>query len=259
MPELPDLQVFSKNLNKTLAGKTLQKANVINHKKLNVSEGELKKALEKKKLKTVFRSGKELHFEFEDKSILRIHLMLHGKLYLFNRKNEQKHVILELIFKDETGLALTDYQGMATPTLNPEKKEAPDALSKEVNADYLKRKLSETKTTIKTFLLDQNKIRGIGNAYADEILWHAGISPVSVCNKIPVKNIELLDKKIKDVLTNAEKQILKTHPNIIAGEVRDFLDIHNSKRAKSPTGNLIHHKTISSRITYYTDEQELFN
>ena len=106
--------------------------------------------------------------------------------------------------------------------------------------------------------MDQKIIRGIGNAYADEILWDAGISPFSVCNKIPDEKIKRLPRSIRSVLQDAEKQIRKSKPDIISGEVRDFLKIHNAKKEQSPTGGKIHHKMANSRITYYTDEQELF-
>ncbi len=68
---------------------------------------------------------------------------------------------------------------MATPTLNPAPSAAPDALSEEVNFEFLKTLLSTKKGSIKNILLDQKLIRGIGNAYADEILWDARISPFS--------------------------------------------------------------------------------
>jgi formamidopyrimidine-DNA glycosylase len=60
------------------------------------------------------------------------------------------------------------------------------------------------------------------------------------------------------VLHDAEKQILATHPDIISGEVRDFLKIHNARKKQSPTGGEIHNKIVSSRKTYYTDEQDLY-
>jgi formamidopyrimidine-DNA glycosylase len=107
-------------------------------------------------------------------------------------------------------------------------------------------------------LLDQHNIRGIGNAYADEILWDAKISPFAVSNKIPEAAIKRLVKSIRSVLKDAEKQILKKDPDIISGEVRDFLPIHNSKKTHSPTGGKIISTTVNSRITYYTEEQELF-
>ena len=76
--------------------------------------------------------------------------------------------------------------------------------------------------------------------------------------KIPDEKIKALTKSVKTVLHNAIKQILKTHPDIITGEVRDFLVIHNSKRNQSPGGAPIKQKMIGGRKTYYTDEQELF-
>ena len=257
MPELPDLEVFSHNLNKKLAKKELKEVTVVNKSKLNVTVTQLKKALEGAILKKVYREGKELHFAFANDAVLALHLMLHGGLGYYTDKNIPKNTIIELAFEN-TGLALSDYQGAATPTLNPEEKTAPDALSKEVNFDFLKEKLSKKRTNIKTFLLDQKNIRGIGNAYADEILWEAGISPFSVCNKIPDPKIKALDKSIKAVLEEAIEQIKKIKPDIISGEVRSFLKIHNSKKKESPTGGKILTTTINSRITYYTEEQELF-
>jgi formamidopyrimidine-DNA glycosylase len=259
MPELPDLQVFSRNLNKKLAGKKLRKLNVPVTKKLKTPVAGLKKALEGQKLQKVYREGKELHIRFKNDNVLGLHLMLHGDLSLFNGTNEKKHTILEMIFDDGTGLAVTDWQKMATPTLNPEPREAPDALAKEVNAKFLRSVMQKTRTSVKNLLLDQHTLRGIGNAYADEILWDAGISPFSICNKIPEKKIKELASSIKKVLLKAEKQIIKSKPDLITGEVRDFLQIHNSKKIKSPTGAEIKSKVLGSRKTYYTEEQELFS
>lgn len=257
MPELPDLNVFAGNLDKKLAGKKVDKIEAKNKSKLKIPVSELKKEIEGSKLKRVYREGKELHFEFGNGNILGLHLMLHGNLHFFEAKNEKKNTIIEIYFKD-IGLALTDYQGAANATLNPAVKESPDALSEEVNAKFLKEKLEKKKTTIKAFLLDQNMVRGIGNAYADEILWEAGIHPESRCNKVPDDKIRALAKAIKSVLKAAEKQIRKINPDIISGEERSFLKIHNSKKKESPSGAKIHNTMVNSRITYYTDEQELY-
>lgn len=258
MPELPDLNVFAKNLDKELAGKRVEEIDVKNKSKLKASVSEVKKEIEGSKLEKVYREGKELHYEFSNGNILGMHLMLHGNLYLLEDKNDKKNTIVEMHFDKYRILVLTDYQGAANITLNPEVKDAPDALSDEVNYDFLKEKLSKKKTTIKAFLLDQKNIRGIGNAYADEILWESKIHPESKCNKIPGDRIKALAKDIKSVLRDAEKQILKINPGIISGEQRSFLKIHNSKNRESPTGAKIHNKMVNSRITYYTDEQELY-
>jgi formamidopyrimidine-DNA glycosylase len=258
MPELPDLQVFSKNLSKTFVGKTLKKVTVRNSKKLKAGPGKLKKRLEGQKLTAVTRVGKELHFLFAKKDILALHLMLRGKLYTFENKNSEKYTIIELLFNDDFGLALTDFQGQANATLNPLERDAPDALSAKVNLSFLKDQLSKSKAKIKDVLLDQYVIRGIGNAYADEILWDARISPFSVANKIPPTGIKALLKSMKRVLQKAEKSILKSHPDIISGEVRDFMFIHNPDKKKSPKGADINIKKVGGRKTYFTAEQRLF-
>ena len=257
MPELPDLQVFSSNLRKIFKGKKLTRLNIVNGKRIKTSAAKFKKALEKSILKDVYREGKELRFKFSNDNILGLHLMLHGDLKLFNQKNNAKFTIAELYFSNGKGLAITDFQGMATITLNPVEKDSPDALSTSLNKKYLTEKFN-SKANVKNLLMDQQIIRGIGNAYADEILWKAGISPFSIGNKIPAAKIIALEKTIKSVLKNAEKKIIKEHPDIISGEIRDFLDIHNSHKQKSPSGAKIKHETIGGRKTYYTDEQTLY-
>lgn len=256
MPELPDLQAFSYNLTKQLKGKTLKSVNVPVKQKLNVFEKELQQALEGAVLSRVVRVGKELHIEFNNKHILGLHLMLHGGLTIFKQTNKAKYAIIELLFDDGTGLAMSDFQKAAIPTLDPADNNTPDAL--DVTFDYLSAKLQATRKPVKTLLLDQKVLRGIGNAYADEILWDAKISPSSVSNKIPEKYIKTLLTSITRVLQNAEKQILKANPDIISGEVRDFLIVHQPKQKQTSTGVAIHHIEINSRRTYYTDEQELF-
>lgn len=256
MPELPDLQVFSKNLNSAFAGKKLVKIEVVNGKKLKDKQAELSENLEGKTLQSVYRTGKELRFQFADSVVLGMHLMLHGGMYLFEKDNKNKFTIAELYFENK-GLALTDWQGMANIALNPEEKKGVDALSENLDYNYLKTAL-QSKAKIKNLLMNQDVIRGIGNAYADEILWEAKISPFSTSGAVSENKIHCLQKAIKNVLANAEKQIVKKHPDIITGEIRDFLKIHTKEKKESPSGLLIKAEKKAGRITYYTDEQELF-
>lgn len=260
MPELPDLQAFSRNLTKRLAGKKIKALHTPYKKRLKTSEPELQKRLVGKIVKEVTREGKELYFHFRGGDTLALHLMLRGNLYYFDGdQHDKKYPIIEILFSDKTGLVMTDFQGQATPTLNPGEHEGIDALSKEVTFDLLKSKFEKSKATIKNLLLDQHFIRGIGNAYADEILWHARISPFSIANKIPDKYIRSLVKLIPKVLRDAEKKILKSNPDIITGEVRDFLLIHNAKKTESPSGAEIKMEVKGGRKTYFTAEQELFS
>ena len=207
MPELPDLEVFGKNLNKQFAGKTLKGIEIKVEKKLNAPSKDFQKHLENQTLNKIHREGKELYFEFGNQNILALHLMLKGQLYVFNKINDHKYTIIELLFQDDSGICMTDYQGQAAPRLNPAEPSAPDALSKSITSSFLKEAFQK-KIPVKKILMDQHVIRGIGNAYADEILWNAGISPFSVSNKIPGKKIDALVKSIKSVLKEAEKEIV---------------------------------------------------
>lgn len=258
MPELPDLQAFSRNLSKKLVGKKLEKIRAVQTKKLKSPEKAFQQMLEGATLTSVHRDGKELHLTFDNGSVLGLHMMLKGQLKYFQHSNENKFTIMELLFEDGTGLALTDFQKQANPTLNPEPRTAPDALSKEAGFKYLREKLQNSGAAIKKLLTDQDVIRGIGNAYADEILWHAGISPFSQSSKIPDEAVRKLARSIKTVFAKAEKQILKIDPELIGGEIRDFLAIHNPEKTHSPTGGKILIDETGGRKTYYTKEQQLY-
>jgi formamidopyrimidine-DNA glycosylase len=257
MPELPDLQVFSHNLTKVLKGKTLEKLGIPQPKKIKVAVKELQKALEGQQLSKVFRSGKELHFEFANGHTLSLHLMLHGQLSIYENGNEPKFVIIDLQFNGGRHLAMSDFQRAAVATLDPAESTVPDAL--DFDEAYLAKKLSATRTAFKSVLMDQKVLRGIGNAYADEILYHARLSPFSTSNKIPASKIKILARSIHTVLKEAERHLLKFHPDIISGEVRDFLNVHQPKKEKTAAGETIHQKPGGSRKTYFTDEQELYN
>lgn len=259
MPELPDLQVFARNLDKQLKSKKVVRFNLKNRKGSKSSTKELQKAIEGQTIQKVFREGKQLHSAFRDGGVLGLHLMLHGDLYLINEDDDSiKNSICEMFLNNGKRLVLTDWQGAANVQLNPEIRDSPDALSPELNLKYLKEKL-KGRSAIKNILLDQKVIRGIGNAYADEILWEAAIAPLSVANKIPAEKVKKLLQAIKKVLKAAEKQIVKKHPGIIRGEVRDFLKIHNSKKTESPGGAKILTQMKGGRKTYYTKEQELYD
>ena len=254
MPELPDLQVFSRNLTKELSTRTLEKI-VIRPalKKEGTASGF--KELEGQKLKEVYREGKELRFAFT-KDVLGLHLMLHGKLY-WAQHGVQPNTLFTMAFSKGKILGLTDFQKLAKISLNPAPVEVPDALSKEMNTGRWA-EILRSRAAVKNILLDQQQVRGIGNAYADEILWQAGISPFAIANKIPPAAIKKLAAAVRKVLISAEKNILRKEPGIIGGEVRDFLVIHNPKLETSPTGERILQKTVGGRKTYYTNEQETF-
>jgi formamidopyrimidine-DNA glycosylase len=257
MPEIPDIEVFSRNLKGLLAGKQVTKVKVVNGRKLKDKPGELSKALEGQKLLDVYRSGKELRMQFSKGVTLGIHLMLTGDLRLFEGKNEWKSTIVEIHFKGGSALALTDRMKNANVKLNPVDKDGIDALDKGLNFKKLK-EIFDRKAAIKNVLLDQDLIRGIGNSYSDEILWRTRISPFSKASAIPDEKIKELATTIKKVLKEATEKIYKGHPGKINGEVKDYLQIHTKHKPESPTGNPILIAERGMLKTYYTKEQVLY-
>jgi formamidopyrimidine-DNA glycosylase len=182
--------------------------------------------------------------------------MLRGELVALGEK-PPKFPVLVFHFKGGKGFAVTDMQKQATPTLNPPVNEVPDAL--ELDYPVLKKLLEGKKTKIKTLLMDQKKVRGIGNSYGDEILYHAGISPFSIAGKIPDEYVKKLHKSIHSVLETAIKKIEKENGDELTGELRDFMQVHSAKLKQTPKGEEILSEKIGGRTSYYTKSQELFH
>lgn len=256
MPEIPDLNIFRRNLARRLTGKTLTEITVVVPRKLKAPESELQKALDGQKLVAISREGKELHFAFENGHVLGLHLMLHGTMYWYERKNESRFTIVQLLFSDGTGLAITDWQKAVILTLDPQPAKVPDALA--MPDGYLISALKKNSRHIKTVLTEGKVVRGIGNAYVDEILYAAKISPFSKADQIPEDKVKILIKAIGTVLTDAENHISGNFPDTITEKERDFLQVHRPKQKETLAGEPILKAEIDSRKTYYTEGQQLF-
>lgn len=257
MAELPDLTVFAQILSRRFKGKALKELEVKVTKKLNVTVTQLKDKLEGKKLTKVLRYGKTLHFHF-GKEVLQVHLMLRGELQGLDNDSElPKYTVLAFHFSGGKGFAVTDILRAAICTLNPDAVKAPDAL--EMEEEYFIGVLSKSKKMVKEVLMDQKKMRGIGNSYADEILWDARISPFSVSSAIPQKIVKDLFRSLASVLKEAIKAIAKANEDELRGELRNFMKVHGAKLRKSPSGAVVKSEKIGGRTSYYTDEQQLYS
>jgi len=256
MPEIPDLNVFCTNLSKKLAGKTLNQLRILVPRRLKTPEAAFKTALEGQVLQSVSRLGKQLYFDFSNNHILSIQLMLYGSMHWYQGTNDNKFTIAELLFSGDTGLAITDWQKAVILTLDPEKSKVPDAMH--LPEDYLEQALKKISKPIKTVLQEGKVVQGIGNAYVDEILYEAKLSPFSIANKISEKKIKTLTRAIPQVLTEAEAHIRKNFPDTITEKERDFLKVHLPRHKVTPKGEEILIAEIAKRRTYYTAGQELF-
>ncbi|RFZ92912.1 formamidopyrimidine-DNA glycosylase [Mucilaginibacter conchicola] len=257
MAELPDLTVFAQILTRRYAGKVLESLEVTETRKLNVSAAELRKALEGKKLDSVSREGKTVQLHFSGGHVLGLHLMLRGELVALTDGEKPRFQILAFHFKGGSGFAVVDLQKQATPALQPAAVSVPDALA--MDEAYFTELLARKKTVIKTLLMDQKQLRGIGNSYADEILYHAGISPFSVANLIPAKVVKKLFKSIRVILRKAIDEIAEANGDELRGELKDFMQVHGATLKETAKGEAIKSEKIGGRMTYYTESQELFH
>jgi formamidopyrimidine-DNA glycosylase len=253
MPEICDLEVFKANLRKVYKDKKLEKVELGKGSKSKTPEKVINDSVSGRQLREISRHAKELYFDFGENALISMHLMLHGQLSMPDALPEK--FIIAFVFADEKPLVLTDYQKAANVTFNPEDNPVVDALSVEMTPAWLAEQLAKKEAAIKTVLTDPKIIGGIGNAYADEILWEARIDPDSSSKSIPGEGVHELAKAITRVIQDAIKKIREKHPGIISGEIRDFMSVHNHQRKTSPTGKEILIKTVGGKKTYYTEEQ----
>jgi formamidopyrimidine-DNA glycosylase len=256
MPEIPDLNIFCTNLAKRLVGKKLTNISILIDRRLKLPEAAFQEALQGQELTAINRIGKQLYFVFGEAHVLGIQLMLYGSMHWYEGKNENRFTIAELLFSEDTGLAITDWQKAVILTLDPEISQVPDAMH--LPEGYLDKALKGKMKPIKTVLQEGKVVQGIGNAYVDEILYAAKLSPFSIAAKIPEEKIKTLAKAIPQVLADAEAHILQNFPDTIAEKERDFLKVHLPKHKLTPKGEEILVAEIAKRKTYYTAGQELF-
>lgn len=208
MPELPEVETVKETLKLRLIGKVITGVNVYYDNIIEYpSVLEFKEKIVNQRIIGMSRYGKWLIFELDDYFLLS-HLRMEGK-YFFRTKmeelNKHEHVVFSL--DDDSELRYMDVRkfGKMHLILKDEiKTKGPligmglEPWDKNLTIDYLKGKYSKKKLPIKSVLLDQSIIVGIGNIYADEILFLSGINPL-------VKTNELTDSNLENIITNTKK------------------------------------------------------
>ncbi len=211
MPELPEVEVLARHLRPVLCGKTIQAVHVRRAKILQpTSERELRRVLTGAKFKSLTRRGKYLLFEFHSTTLRKSvtvlgHLGMTGKMFVAG-KNEPlpKHaaVVWELnrgnfVFED------TRYFGRMTLDLSSVEKLGPEPWDKNFTPEFFARELKRSRQPVKVKLLNQSFVAGVGNIYASEALFRAGISPRRAANKLTLVQVRKLQGTIREVLEQA--------------------------------------------------------
>ena len=198
MPELPEVETIRRDLNKELRGRKILKLKFYDwDKMLKPDPATLKKAIEGKKIKDFGRRAKLLLMHLDDHdTTIAIHLKMSGQLILkkdSDSRDRFNHVIIQLDKGDQLHFNDLRKFGYLKVVENKEELESilsafgPEPFTKEFTLDAFKKILKKTTRNIKTVIMDQAKISGVGNIYADEALWRAKIHPEKTAEKLTEK------------------------------------------------------------------------
>jgi len=208
VPELPDIVVYIEALEKRIQGSTLKRVRVASPFLLRTAVPPLS-SVEGKKIVELRRLGKRICFGLEGDLWLVLHLMIAGRLHWYDERAKAAKGRSVAVFEFSTGsLTLTEagtqkraslhvVQGKAgLENLNPGGLEVFDA-----TAEEFARAIRAKNHTLKRALTDPRILSGIGNAYSDEILFDARLSPFTLTQKLGDEEVERLFAAIKRTLT----------------------------------------------------------
>lgn len=244
MPELPDIEVYADHLRRRVVGQPLVGARVKSAFLVRTFEPPLKAAYGKK-VNAIRRMGKRIVFDLEDDLHLVLHLMIAGRLRWREpgAKLPGKLGLAAFDFPDGT-LLLTEASPKKRASLYVVRGEAavraldpgglePLGSSRADFAEVLRRE----NHTVKRSLTDPHLFSGIGNAYSDEILWRARLSPLKLTSKLTDDEIARLHDAVQSTLTEWTARLAKDTGDAFPEKVtafRDEMAVHGKYREPCP-------------------------
>lgn len=256
MPELPSVETFKRYFDSTSLKQGIKCVEIRNPEILiKTSAAELKNKLQGQKFTRSIRYGKYLFAHLENDYFLIIHFGMNGYLKYF-QQNGSSHIRMLISFRNGYKLAFDDMRkfGKVGLTSHPEKfiqerNLGPDAL--EIDYPTFKRIFNQRKGIIKPLIMNQNFIAGIGNLYADEILYQSRIHPLTRADKLDEIKLQELFKEMKRVLNKAIEYQDKTY-----SLPSSFLLPHRHPDGECPQGGPLSTLKISGRTTYFCPEHQ---
>ena len=214
MPELPEVETVKEALNQTVKGQTIKEIELRYEPMVkNMSADEFKEKLINQTIQEVSRRGKYLVFHFDDYQLLS-HLRMEGK-YFYVDSNFELNSHVHVIFTLENGkrLLYQDTRKFGTyhlydkaidlETTAPFQVLGLEPFATEFTPSYVKEKIQNKKKPIKSLLLDQTVVCGLGNIYVDEVLYRARLHPLTSSSELTDKDIENVVKYTVEVLARA--------------------------------------------------------
>lgn len=212
VPELPEIVNLAKQIDETLRGKRIEKTEILQPKCLNLPPDQFEKLLKGKEIRGAYSKGKWIFLKLYPGVILLLNLGMGGEvLYFPEEKNLPQKYRLRINFHDRSLLTINFFwfgflHAVKEKDLSGHSLTAPlgiDPLKKEFNLQNFQKLLKGKKGGIKSFLMDQKNIAGIGNVYIHDILFKAGLHPNRKIQTLKEKDIEVLFQVIKENLGKA--------------------------------------------------------
>jgi formamidopyrimidine-DNA glycosylase len=214
IPELPEITVIAKQMDKEIKGKKIVDIEVKQPKNLNMPVPAFAKIVKGKTVSGVSSHGKWLLVKLSSNHFMLVNLGMGAELLYFAKAQklpEKYH--FKLVFSDETGFTAHFWwfgyiHLVKENELHKHKMTAQlgkPATDKTFTLGYFQKLLAGKKTGIKTFLLDQKNLAGIGNVYAQDILFKAKVHPNRKISTLSEKEIKDLHHAVQDVLKHSIK------------------------------------------------------
>jgi formamidopyrimidine-DNA glycosylase len=265
MPELPEVETTLRGVSPHLRGATVIRVLVRNGALRYPVDPGLDRLLAGQPVRAQRRRGKYLLLGFPAGTVM-VHLGMSGSLRLVpagEPPGRHDHVDLEL----DTGLALryTDprrFGLMLWCASDPDqhfllRELGPEPLAPGFSGDYLRRRAGGRSMPVKSFLMDSRIVVGVGNIYANEALFLAGIHPLRRSGRISRPRYDRLASAVKTVLTRAIEQGGTTLRNFVGGDgkpgyFKQSLNVYGRGGEPCPgCGKLLREVRLNNRATVY--------
>ena len=266
MPEIAEVETVRNTLKSMILNKKIVDVNIIYPKIIESNISDFKNILIGRKFVDIDRIGKWLMFDLNDYYLLS-HLRMEGKFFVKNNDEEiVKHEHIIISFEDHTDLRYHDTRKFGRMNLVKKsdidrveaiKKQGIEANSNKLTKEYLYDKIHKKNKPIKSLLLDQTIISGLGNIYANEVMFDARINPNKLGKDISLKECDLIVKASKKIIDAAIKDggtTIKSYTSSlgVTGRFQQHLMVHKREGEECKVcGTLIENIKIGGRSTYF--------
>lgn len=248
MPELPEVETVRRGLNRLVKGKKIERVRVDYPRMIVTGADSFREQLVGQTIMEVDRRGKNLLLYLTD-FVLISHLRMEGKYNLFHDVvPASKHFHVFFALSDGSTLVYQDVRKFGTMELLREvdldtyflsKKLGPEPTEEDFDEAVFQTKLAKSKKPIKSQLLDQTLVAGLGNIYVDEVLFRAQVHPAQGSSTLTAEQVAGLRQAIIDVLIlGVEKggSTIRTYKNALGmdGTMQDYLQVYGKQGQACP-------------------------